>query len=133
MRRSISISFDEITLRLSVHLPDVAEKAGLQRAVTQDNAFHGLETAGHILAQLLLRIARHIGYLPQTFKQLVCFAFYHRVEDVAFTFKIGIDGATPFVGCRCNIVHRGILNAFAGKELTGHFYEFLACLTYHDE
>lgn len=114
-----------------VHFSHIAEEPRFQRAVAQHYAFHCLETAGHIPAQLVFGVAWLCHYGMQAFEKFVCLTLYDGVENITFALEIRVNGTSAFVRSGRYIVHRRILNAFAGKELARYFYEFLACFTYH--
>ena len=91
--------------------------------------------AGHSnVSNHLQFLARSVGAVqdfPFTRHRLVALTLNDGLMNLPFIFKIGVDGAPPFVGCIGDVEHGGVLHPFPGEELTGHFYETFTGLAYH--
>ena len=115
----------------AIYFPYIPEKARAQRTVARNYLTHRLQPAFYIFIQLLFWRYRLSYYMTQLLKQLRAFTLDNGIEDITFALEICIDGAAPFLGCRGDIVHSGVLNALSGEKLTRHLYEFVPCLFYH--
>lgn len=83
-------------------------------------------------SQLHFGRQRHIvGHTAHFLHILVALALHNGVVDLALALEIGINGAPPLFRSGSYVVHCGVGETFAGKELPCHVYQFFAGFQYH--
>ena len=105
-----------------LHAPDVAKEGSAERAVAKDDGLDGVETHIDVCDQLSIGWQSARGHLEEGVDELIELGLDDGVEDVVFAFEVGVKCAAALLRGLGNIVHRGVLEAHAGKELTGYIH-----------
>ena len=107
-----------------LHAPDVAKESSAERAVAKDDGLDGVETHIDVCDQLSIGWQSARGHFEEGVDELVELGLDDGVEDVVLTFEVGVKCAAALLRGLGNIVHRGVLEAHAGKELTGYVNQY---------
>ena len=107
-----------------LHAPDVAKEGSAECAIAKDDGLDGVETHIDVCDQLSIGWQSARGHLEEGVDELIELGLDNGVKDVVFAFEVGVKCAAALLRGLGNIVHRGVLEAHAGKELTGYVNQY---------
>ena len=113
----------ETTARM-FKLDDIAEELGLERAIADHRIAHLVEAAKNIALQLLVGWNLKRRNLFDGLDDMAHLTVNDSKKDLRLRLEICIESTPSLLRVCSNLVHRRIVEALGGKQLTGYFDKF---------
>lgn len=106
-----------------LHLTHIAEEESPQRAIARHRLLHRLEAYENEALKFLLGVGIKRQQVGELLHHLLALLVHESVEDLPLIAEVGVDGATTLARHLGDVVHRGILDALLGEELSRHIQQ----------
>ena len=116
-------AYIETTTRM-LELDDIAEKFGFKRAITDNRIAHLVKTAEDVALQFLVGRDLEWRDFLDCLDDMAHLAIDNRQKDFRLRLEIRIKCTSTLLRLCGDLVHRRIVEALGGKQLTSHFDKF---------